>query len=104
MGQAPSPIKGALDKLYQYDETVEIRQRCEERFQQFCRAQGETLNQFVLRHQQMMAKMREVDFVLPDPLVWACGHDAAKANISPGRIRSNFVIQTVPHTTQANFF
>ena len=66
--QAFLHIRKALDGLYQYDETVEIPQRCEEFFQLFCRHHNETLQQYILRHQQMLTKMREIQVPVPEAM------------------------------------
>ena len=66
--QAFIHIRKALDGLYQYDESVEIPQRCEEFFQLFCRHHNETLQQYILRHQQMLTMMREIQVPVPEAM------------------------------------
>ena len=59
----------ALDKLYRYDENVEQPNRCEEFFNAFCRKKGETLQDYLHRHRQLVLKLQEVQLPLPDGLV-----------------------------------
>ena len=60
-----SPIWELLDKLYQYEDLIEVPSRCEEFFQEFMRLKNEDLEAYILRHGTMMKKMKEVHIEIP---------------------------------------
>ena len=60
-----SPIWELLDKLYQYEDLIEVPSRCEEFFQEFMRLKNEVLQAYILRHGTMMKKMKEVHIEIP---------------------------------------
>ena len=45
-------IVQALDRLYQYDDTVEAPARCSEYFEKFTRKSDETLNEYEVRERE----------------------------------------------------
>jgi len=57
-----------LDALFRYTPQVELPNRCDSFFSEFCRAPKETLNAYLLRHQQARAKLREAGLEIPDQL------------------------------------
>ena len=59
------PIFTLLDKLYQYEDPIEVPSRCDEFFQDFMRMKNEDLQAYILRHGTMMKKMREVKIDIP---------------------------------------
>ena len=59
------PVMELLDKLYQYEDVVEIPSRCEEFFQEFGRQKNEEMQSFLIRHQTMMKKMKEIQIAIP---------------------------------------
>ena len=63
-----SPMLKLLDRLYQYENDVELPGRCEEFFQEFSRLKGEELQAYLIRHATMHKKMSEVGVALPDLL------------------------------------
>ena len=66
-------IRKVLDKFYQYDETVEGPQRCEEYFERFHRKAGETLNEYELREREHRKKLKEIGIEIPEYLAgWVC--------------------------------
>jgi hypothetical protein len=54
-----------LDKLYQYEDLIEVPSRCEEFFQEFMRLKNEVLQAYILRHGTMMKKMKEAHIEIP---------------------------------------
>ena len=62
-------ILGALDKLYHYDDRVELPNRTESFFDEFARLKGETLQEYVLRHSQEIMRLKELRIELPDTVV-----------------------------------
>ena len=60
-----SPIWELLDKLYQYEDLIEVPSRCEEFFQEFMRQKNEDLQAYILRHGTMMKRMKEVKIEVP---------------------------------------
>ena len=63
-----SPIFQLLDRLYQYEDDVELPGRCEEFFQEFSRQKGEELQAYIIRHATLRMKMKEVGIDVPDLL------------------------------------
>ena len=63
------PILKLLDRLYQYEEDVELPSRCEEFFQEFSRMKGEELQAYLIRHATRRKKMLEVKIEFPDLLI-----------------------------------
>ena len=62
------PIVKLLDRLFQFEDDVEIPARCEEFFQEFSRQKGEEMQAFLIRHGTAMKKLREVNIEIPDLL------------------------------------
>ena len=62
------PILMLLDRLYQYEEDVELPSRCEEFFQEFSRMKGEEMQAYLIRHATLRKKMLEVKVEVPDLL------------------------------------
>ena len=59
------PLFQLLDSLYQYEDLVEVPNRCEEFFQEFSRNKGEEMQGYLIRHATMMKKMKEVKVEIP---------------------------------------
>ena len=59
------PLFKLLDSLYQYEDMVEVPNRCEEFFQEFSRSKGEEMQAYLIRHATMMKKMKEVKIEIP---------------------------------------
>ena len=59
------PLFELLDALYQYEDLVEVPNRCEEFFQEFSRTKGEEMQGYLIRHATMMKKMKEVKVEIP---------------------------------------
>ena len=62
------PLLELLDGLYQYEDVVEVPNRCEEFFQDFSRAKGEEMQAYLIRHATMMKKMKEIKVEIPELL------------------------------------
>ena len=72
------PILMLSDRLYQYEEHVELPSRCEE-FQEFSRMKGEEMQAYFIRHATFRKKMLEVKVEVPDLL--AGWHLLARAGV-----------------------
>ena len=59
-------ILSALDKLYQYDDTVEAPARCAEYFEKFARRNDETLNEYEVREREVRTRLRDVGVIVPE--------------------------------------
>eukprot|EP00435_Cladocopium_sp_Y103_P069668 s114_g33.t1 len=59
------PIFILFDKLYQYEDLIEVPSRCEEFFQDFMWLKNEDLQAYNMRHSTMMKKMREINIDIP---------------------------------------
>eukprot|EP00435_Cladocopium_sp_Y103_P053716 s692_g17.t1 len=59
------PIFQLLDKLFQYEDLIEVPSRCEEFFQEFMRSKNEDMQAYILRHSTMMKRMEEVHIEVP---------------------------------------
>lgn len=59
------PIRSTLDLLYQHEEEVELPERCQEFFEQFSREKGEELQAYLVRHQTMLRKLKELHVDVP---------------------------------------
>lgn len=62
------PLLALLDGLYQYEDVVEVPNRCEEFFQDFSRTKGEEMQAYLIRHATMMKKMKEIHVEIPELL------------------------------------
>ena len=60
-----SPIRDMLDLLFQHEEEVELPERCQEFFEQFSREKGEELQAYIVRHQSMLRKLKELQVEVP---------------------------------------
>ena len=77
-------ILQALDKLYHYDDQVELPNRIEKFFQEFGRLKGENLQEYLLRHQQEVSRLKELGVELPDMIVgW---HMLARSGVPPWQL------------------
>ena len=63
-----APILRLLDRLYQFEEDVELPSRCEEFFQDFSPLKGEEMQAYLIRHATLRKKMLEVKVEVPDLL------------------------------------
>ncbi len=59
------PVRDMLDLLYQHEEEVELSERCQGFFEQFSREKGEELQAYVVRHQSMLRKLKELQVEVP---------------------------------------
>ena len=59
------PIKKVLDVLFQHEEEVELPERCQEFFEQFSRDKGEELQAYLVRHQTLMRKLKDLKVEIP---------------------------------------
>ena len=59
------PIVKVLDALFQYEEEVELPERCQEFFEQFQRERQEELQQYLVRHQTMLKKLKDLQVDVP---------------------------------------
>ena len=59
------PVRDMLDLLYQHEEEVELPERCQEFFEQFSREKGEELQVYIVRHQSMLRKLKELQVEVP---------------------------------------
>ena len=59
-------ILSALDKLYQYDDTVEAPARCAEYFEKFARRNDETLNEYEVREREVRTRLKDVGVIVPE--------------------------------------
>lgn len=50
------PLLDLLDGLYQYEDVVDVPNRCEEFFQDFSRTKGEEMQAYLIRRATMMKK------------------------------------------------
>ena len=73
------PILRLLDRLYQYEDDVELPARCEEFFQEFSRNKGEEMQMYIIRHATLRKKMKEAGVDVPDLL--AGWHLMARAGV-----------------------
>lgn len=60
-----NPVRDMLDLLYQHEEEVELPERCQEFFEQFSREKGEELQAYIVRHQSMLRKLKELQVEVP---------------------------------------
>ena len=60
-----TPVRDMLDLLYQHEEEVELPERCQEFFEQFSREKGEELQAYIVRHQSMLRKLKELQVEVP---------------------------------------
>ena len=58
-------IRQTLDLLYQHEDEVELPERCQEFFEQFKREKGEELQAYIVRHQTMLRKLKELQVEVP---------------------------------------
>ena len=54
-----------MDLLYQHEDEVELPERCQEFFEQFQREKGEELQVYIVRHQTMLRKLKELHVEVP---------------------------------------
>ena len=59
------PLLVVLDKLFQHEEEVELPERCQEFFEKFARERGEELQAYLVRHQSMLRKLKELQVDIP---------------------------------------
>ena len=59
------PLVAILDKLFQHEEEVELPERCQEFFEKFARERGEELQAYLVRHQSMLRKLKELAVDIP---------------------------------------
>ena len=59
------PLLIVLDKLFQHEEEVELPERCQEFFEKFARERGEELQAYLVRHQSMLRKLKELQVDIP---------------------------------------
>lgn len=77
------PLLDLLDGLYQYEDVVDVPNRCEEFFQDFSRTKGEEMQAYLTRHATMMKKMKEIKVEIPEILAeW---HLMTRAGVRNGR-------------------
>ena len=60
-----SPITSVLDALFQHEEEVELPERCQEFFEQFQRERQEELQAYLVRHQTMLKKLKDLNVDVP---------------------------------------
>ena len=76
------PLLDLLDGLYQYEDVVEVPNRCEF-FQDFSRTKGEEMQAYLIRHATMMKKIKEIKVEIPELLAeW---HLLTRAGVPNGR-------------------
>lgn len=63
-------IRQTLDLLYQHEDEVELPERCQEFFEQFKREKGEELQAYIVRHQTMLRKLKELQVEVPTLAGW----------------------------------
>ena len=73
------PIRQTLDLLFQHEEEVELPERCQEFFEQFAREKNEELQAYIVRHQTMLRKLKELKVEVP-PLL-AGWHMLSRAGV-----------------------
>ena len=61
-------IRNELDTLYRYEPEVEMPNRCEDFFNQFCRIKEEKLNSYIARHALARTRLAEAGVPLPEKL------------------------------------
>jgi len=77
------PLLDLLDGLYQYEDVVDVPNRCEEFFQNFSRTKGEEMQAYLIRRATMMKKMKEIKVEIPELLAeW---HPLTRAGVPNGR-------------------
>ena len=77
------PLLDLLDGLYQYEDVVDVPNRCEEFFQNFSRTKGEEMQAYLIRRATMMKKMKEIKVEIPEQLAeW---HPLTRAGVPNGR-------------------
>ena len=100
------PLRAVLDLLYQHEEEVELPERCQEFFEAFGREKGEELQAYIVRHQTMLRKLRELKVEVPPLLAgwhmltragvprWChpqikalCGNELTTKNVAKARTR-----------------
>ena len=59
------PIAKVLDALSQHEEEVELPERCQEFFEQFQRERQEELQAYLVRHQSMLKKLKDLQVDIP---------------------------------------
>ena len=59
------PIKKVLDVLFQHEEEVELPERCQGFFEQFSRDKGEELQAYLVRHQTLLKKLKDLKVEIP---------------------------------------
>ena len=59
------PIVKVLDALFQHEEEIELPERCQEFFEQFQRERQEELQQYLVRHQTMLKKLKDLQVDVP---------------------------------------
>ena len=59
------PIVKVLDALFQHEEEVELPERCQEFFEQFQRERQEELQAYLVRHQSMLKKLKDLQVDIP---------------------------------------
>ena len=59
------PLLVILDRLFQHEEEVELPERCQEFFEKFARERGEELQAYLVRHQSMLRKLKELQVDIP---------------------------------------
>ena len=74
-----APIKKVLDLLFQHEEEVELSERCQEFFEQFSRGKNEELQAYIVRHQSLLKKLKELQVEVP-PLL-AGWHMLSRAGV-----------------------
>ena len=74
-----APIKKVLDLLFQHEEEVELPERCQEFFEQFSRGKNEELQAYIVRHQSLLKKLKELQVDVP-PLL-AGWHMLSRAGV-----------------------
>ena len=74
-----APIKKVLDLLFQHEEEVELPERCQEFFEQFSRGKNEELQAYIVRHQSLLKKLKELQVEVP-PLL-AGWHMLSRAGV-----------------------
>jgi hypothetical protein len=62
------PITKVLDPLFQHEEEVELPERCQEFLEQFQRERQEQLQAYLVRHQTMLKKLKDLNVDVPPPL------------------------------------
>ena len=62
------PIKKVLDVLFQHEEEVELPERCQEFFEQFSPDKGQELQPYLVRHQTLLKKLKDLKAEIPPAL------------------------------------